>query len=238
MPDRIILIDKPYHWTSFDVVKKLRKPLLELRRLELPESERNQLKNYKVGHAGTLDPLATGLLVICTGKLTTKITEIQSQEKEYTGTITVGGTTESYDLEKPVENILPFSHLTEAAILAATDKFKGQILQTPPIHSAVKVDGKRAYEQARKGKEVELAAKSVTLYEFEITAISLPDIHFRIVCSKGTYIRSIAHDLGRELGTGAYLSSLRRTRIGGFLVKDALSPAAFLQNLSDFHTLS
>lgn len=238
MPDRIILIDKPYQWTSFDVVKKLRKPLLELRRLELPESERKQLKNYKVGHAGTLDPLATGLLVICTGKLTTKITEIQSQEKEYTGTITVGGTTESYDLEKPVENSRSFAHLTEADILAAVEKFKGQILQTPPVHSAVKVDGKRAYVQARKGKEVELAAKPVTIYEFDITTISLPDIHFRIVCSKGTYIRSIAHDLGRELGTGAYLSSLRRTRIGGFLVKEALSPVDFLKNLSDFHTLS
>lgn len=234
MPDRIILVDKPLHWTSFDVVKKLRKPLLEQRRLELPEHERKQLKNYKVGHAGTLDPLATGLLILCTGKLTSKITDIQSQEKEYTGTITLGAITESYDLEKPLTDHKPFAHLTEEQVKEAIKKFTGEILQFPPAHSAVKIGGKRAYEHARAGKEVEITAKKVTIYAFEIESFELPDIRFRIVCSKGTYIRSLAHDLGRELGTGAHLSSLRRTRIGSFLVSDALSPADFLLQLPNY----
>jgi tRNA pseudouridine55 synthase len=232
MPDRIILIDKPYRWTSFDVVKKLRKPLLEERRMELPEPERRQLKNYKVGHAGTLDPLATGLLVLCTGKFTSKITEIQSQEKEYTGTIVIGAVTESYDLEKPVIQEQPFEHISEADIAAAVSTFTGPIRQVPPAHSAVKIDGVRAYEHARKGVDIEIAAKEVTIYEFEITGITLPEIYFRIVCSKGTYIRSIAHDLGKELKTGGYLSALRRTRIGSFRVEDAFSPADFLHELS------
>ena len=232
MADQVILIDKPYQWTSFDVVNKLRKPLLELRRLDFPVHERKTIKNYKVGHAGTLDPLATGLLILCTGKLTTTISEIQSQEKEYTGTIVIGATTESYDLEKPIENHRSIEHVNEALILESIKKFTGEIEQRPPVHSAVKIDGKRAYELARKGLQVETAFKKVTIYWFEITGINLPEINFRIVCSKGTYMRSIAHDLGQELGTGAYLSALRRTRIGDFSVDAAVSPADFLSKMA------
>ncbi len=232
MADQIILIDKPYQWTSFDVVNKLRKPLLELRRLDFPEHERKTIKNYKVGHAGTLDPLATGLLILCTGKLTKTIGEIQLQEKEYTGTIVIGATTESYDLEKPAENHRSIEHVNEALILESIKKFTGEIEQRPPVHSAVKIEGVRAYELARKGLQVETTLKKVTVYLFEITGINLPEISFRIVCSKGTYIRSIAHDLGQELGTGAYLSALRRTRIGDFSVEAAVSPADFLSKIA------
>jgi tRNA pseudouridine55 synthase len=233
MPDQVLLVDKPYRWTSFDVVKKLRKPLTELRRKELPENDRAALKWYKVGHAGTLDPLATGLLIICTGKLTTQISSIQEKEKEYVAGVTLGGITESYDLEKPITNQKSFGHVKQEDVLIVLKKFTGEILQLPPIHSAVKVDGRRAYEHARKGEDPELKPRPITVYELELLGFEPPEIRLRIVCSKGTYIRSLAHDIGRELGTGAYLSSLRRTRIGEFLVKDARSPAEILSELSE-----
>jgi tRNA pseudouridine55 synthase len=231
--DRIILIDKPLRWTSFDVVKKLRKSLLEERRRELPVNERSQLKHFKVGHAGTLDPLATGLLILCTGKKTKDISTIQSAEKEYTGIITIGSTTESYDLEKSPENFLSFDHISEAEILSTAGYFTGEQQQTAPIHSAKKIDGQRAYDKARRGVEFELKAHTIHIYRFEIMQINLPEIHFRVVCSKGTYIRSLAHDFGQKLGTGAHLSALRRTRIGDFLVTDSMMPEEFLLQLVD-----
>jgi len=214
-------------------VKKLRKPLLEERRSELPQAERKQLKNFKVGHAGTLDPLATGLLILCTGKKTKDISEIQSAQKEYTGTITIGATTESYDLEKTPENFQPFEHITGELIRDTAIAFTGEQNQTAPNHSAKKIDGQRAYEKARRGVEFELKSHSIIISAFEITAIQLPEIQFSVVCSKGTYIRSLAHDFGKKLGNGAYLSALRRTRIGEYLVDDAMSVEQFLLQLSD-----
>lgn len=205
--DRVILIDKPLEWTSFDVVNKLRK----------------KLKIKKIGHAGTLDPLATGLLILCTGKMTKRIDEYQAQEKEYTGQLVIGQTTPSHDLETIVSEAKDIAHITNELITVAARKFTGTINQIPPIHSAVKIDGKRAYKLARKGKEPELKPRSVLVSEFEITSIELPIVRFRIVCSKGTYIRSIARDFGEELGVGAYLSKLCRTRIGQFQLKDALT---------------
>lgn len=205
--DRVILIDKPREWTSFDVVNKLRK----------------KLKIKKIGHAGTLDPLATGLLILCTGKMTKQIDEYQAQEKEYTGELVIGQTTASHDLETPVSEPKNIAAITNELILVSARKFTGVIDQIPPIHSAVKIEGKRSYKLARKGKEPELKPRTVTVSEFEITAIELPVIRFRIVCSKGTYIRSIARDFGEELGVGAYLSKLCRTRIGKFQLKDALT---------------
>ncbi len=205
--DRIILIDKPFEWTSFDVVNKLRR----------------KLKIKKIGHAGTLDPLATGLLILCTGKMTKRVDEYQAQEKEYTGNLVIGQTTPSHDLETPVSEPKDITALTHEVIRNVVKKFTGVIQQVPPIHSAIKVDGKRAYKLARKGKEPVLLPREVTVSEFEITAIDLPVVSFRIVCSKGTYIRSIARDVGEELGVGAYLSKLCRTRIGQFHLKDALT---------------
>lgn len=205
--DRVILIDKPLEWTSFDVVNKLRK----------------KLKIKKIGHAGTLDPLATGLLILCTGKMTKRIDEYQAQEKEYTGQLVIGQTTPSHDLETPVSEAKDIAHITDELITSAALKFTGMIDQIPPIHSAIKIDGKRAYKLARKGMEPELKPRSVLVSEFEITSIELPIVRFRIVCSKGTYIRSIARDFGEELGVGAYLSKLCRTRIGQFQLKDALT---------------
>lgn len=205
--DRIILVDKPLEWTSFDVVNKLRR----------------KLKIKKIGHAGTLDPLATGLLILCTGKMTKRIDEFQTQEKEYTGTLVIGQTTPSHDLETPVSEAKDITGISEEKIRTAAAKFIGVIQQVPPFHSAIKVDGKRAYKLARKGKEPELKSREVNVTEFEITSIELPTVNFRIVCSKGTYIRSIARDVGEELGVGAYLSRLCRTRIGEFKLKDALS---------------
>jgi tRNA pseudouridine55 synthase len=233
MPDRIILINKPYTWTSFDVVKKLKKPLLDEKRTELPEHEAAQIKKLKVGHAGTLDPLATGLLVICSGKLTKKISEIQDAEKEYTGTLTLGAETESYDLESEPNNFLAFEHLTEEQIRKEAAGFLGTHLQKPPIHSAKKVAGKRAYEKARKGDSFELKQNEITLSAFDITAIRLPEVDFRVVCSKGTYIRSLAHELGQRLGVGAYLSALCRTRIGDYRLENALSPLEFINQLAE-----
>lgn len=207
----VLLIDKPFRWTSFDVIGKIRK-LIRVR---------------KVGHAGTLDPLATGLLIICTGKFTKRINEFMAQEKEYTGTFTLGATTPTYDLESEPENFRPLDSITEEQVKAATRPFTGEIQQIPPAHSAIKVDGKRVYELARQGKEVKLEARKVTIKEFEITSIEIPVVHFRVVCSTGTYIRSLAFDFGNELGCGAYLSSLCRTRIGAFLLKDAMSIETF-----------
>lgn len=204
---KVLLVNKPLEWTSFDVVNKLR----------------YKLKIKKIGHAGTLDPLATGLLIICTGKMTKKINEFMGLEKEYTGTFTLGAVTPSYDRETAVTETRDVSHLTEEAIRNVTQHFIGKISQVPPLHSAIKVGGKRAYQIARKGSEMELAAREVEITAFEITGIRLPEVDFRVVCSKGTYIRSLARDGGETLGTGAHLSALCRTRIGQYLLKDALA---------------
>ncbi|MBD1397598.1 tRNA pseudouridine(55) synthase TruB [Pontibacter sp. JH31] len=203
----VLLLDKPLTWTSFDVVKKVR----------------NTLRVKKIGHAGTLDPLASGLLILCTGKFTKRIDEIQAQEKEYTGTITLGQTTPSYDLETPVSETRDTSHLTEEDIKTAANSFVGTIEQIPPIYSAVMVDGKRAYDLARKGKEAELKSRTITIKAFDITQIEGAVVSFKVICTKGTYIRSLAHDLGQKLGCGAHLSSLVRTRIGDYKLEDALT---------------
>lgn len=210
---KVLLIDKPLQWTSFDVVRKIR----------------NTIKIKKVGHAGTLDPLATGLLIVCTGKFTKKINEYMAQEKEYTGTITLGSTTPTFDLESEPENFKPFDHLTEEDIRSATGKFTGEIQQVPPIHSAIKKDGKRVYELARKGIDVVLEPRRITIKEFEITDIQLPLVAFKVVCSTGTYIRSLANDFGEALGCGGHLSALRRTRIGAFKVEDATGMENFIK---------
>ena len=202
---RVYLINKPYRWTSFDVVKKVR----------------NALKIKKVGHAGTLDPLATGLLILCAGKATKQINTFQAQEKEYTGTFVLGKTTESHDLEREVVEGADPSHLQQEDLLKAVNQLTGNISQIPPAHSAIKIDGKRAYASARKGKEVIIEPRMVEVRIFEITNIALPEVDFRIICSKGTYIRSIARDFGELLGVGAYLSRLVRTRIGDFELNNA-----------------
>ena len=203
----VLLLDKPLTWTSFDVVRKVK----------------GALRIRKIGHAGTLDPLATGLLILCTGKKTKEIDLIQAQEKEYAGTFRLGETTPSFDLETAVDLVRPYAHLTDEQIQFATGPLTGFIQQTPPIFSAVKVDGKRAYELARTGQEAEIKAKTVEIKTFEITRIALPEVDFRVVCSKGTYIRSLARDLGVALGCGAHLTRLVRTRIGEHRVEDAFS---------------
>jgi tRNA pseudouridine55 synthase len=210
---QILLIDKPLNWSSFQAVNKL-KYILK-RKYELP-------KKFKIGHAGTLDPLATGLLIVCTGKFTKKITEIQGQAKEYTGTFTVGATTPSYDLETEINETFPTEHITESLIRETTKQFVGEIDQKPPVFSAIKKDGIRLYEHARTGEEVEIAFRKTNIYEFEITRIALPEIDFRVVCSKGTYIRSLAFDYGKAMQSGGYLSVLRRTKIGDYSVNDAV----------------
>ena len=212
---KVIFIDKDLHWTSFDVVRKIR----------------NAIKIKKVGHAGTLDPLATGLLIVCTGKFTKKINEYMAAEKEYTGSFTLGATTPTYDKESTPENFRPFEHITVSDIEMAIQPFKGAISQMPPIYSAIKKDGVALYELARRGVDVELKARPVTISLFEITGIQLPEVHFKVVCSTGTYIRSLAHDVGAALGCGAYLSELRRTRIGDFSVADAVSVDQFMASL-------
>ena len=214
---RVLLIDKPLNWTSFQVVNKIRWLI----------KQQFGIKKIKVGHAGTLDPLATGLLIICTGKLTKKIETYQAQVKEYTGTITLGTTTPSYDLESEVDQTFDISGITEEDILDNTKHFIGEIQQQPPIFSALKKDGKRLYEYAREGEKVKIPKRIITISEFEITKIDMPNIEFRAVCSKGTYIRSLAHDFGKSLNNGAHLSALRRTKIGGFSVEDAVSVLAF-----------
>lgn len=203
----VLLINKPYRWTSFDVVGKIRNSLKPLK--------------LKVGHAGTLDPLATGLLIVCTGKMTKQIDSFQAQDKEYTGTFTLGATTPSFDLETAIENQSGTDHLSEETIKETCRKFMGDIEQFPPAHSAVKVDGERLYLKARRGEEVELKSRKVHIAEFEITRIALPEVDFRVVCSKGTYIRSLANDFGKALGCGAYLSKLCRTRSGDLLLDHA-----------------
>ena len=204
---RLLLIDKPFEWTSFDVVNKLR----------------YKLKMKKIGHAGTLDPLATGLLIVCTGRMTKRIEEFMGLEKEYTGKFVLGQSTPSHDLETEVTGVQDISGLTDEMIHEATRALTGNISQLPPMHSAIKVGGKRAYQFARKGHDIELKHRDVEVKEFEITNITLPEAAFRIVCSKGTYIRSIARDFGNALGVGAYLTELRRTRIGNFRIEDAIS---------------
>lgn len=203
----VILVDKPYKWTSFDAVNKIKIAL-----------------RAKIGHAGTLDPLATGLLICCTGAFTKKISEYQQLPKEYTGIFHLGAVTETYDLESEPQDAKPYEGLSDADIRAATAQFTGNIMQRPPAHSAIKRDGKRSYDLAREGIEVKLDARPVTITEFEITEIKLPEVHFRVNCSTGTYIRSLAHDFGKALGCGAYLQELRRTKIGPFDVADALTP--------------
>ena len=209
----IIGIDKPLGWTSFDAVKRLRSAI----------QRRLHVKKFKVGHAGTLDPLATGVLIICTGRATRRIEELQNGDKEYVATIRLGATTPSFDLETEIDREYPWEHITREKIEEVIPGFTGRIMQVPPVFSAVKVDGKRAYNLARKGKEVELKAKPLEIKEMELVKSDLPEVTLRIVCSKGTYIRAIARDLGEALGSGAHLTALRRTRVGGVKVEDCLS---------------
>lgn len=226
---RILLVDKPLRWTSFDAVHRIKRKLLDgiLKDNPDPAARRSLKKKLKVGHAGTLDPLATGLLILCTGPKTRRILEIQSQEKEYTGTMVLGAVTPTFDLESQPEDFRPLEGMTESIILSTVEQFTGVQLQLPPAHSAVKVDGRRAYELARKGEPVAIKPKEVHIKAFEITGIQLPEVHFRVVCSKGTYIRSLANDFGQAMGCGAYLSALRRTRIGNYQVEEAVSPSSF-----------
>lgn len=212
-----LLIDKPLGWSSFQAVNSIK---WSIRR-------KFELKKIKVGHAGTLDPLATGLLLICTGKSTKTINELQGQAKEYTGTITLGSTTPSYDLESEINETFPTAHITDALITETTAQFLGEIEQVPPIFSALKKDGKRLYEYAREGIEVEIKKRPITVHAFEITAIENNVVFFRVACSKGTYIRSLAHDFGMALNSGAHLSSLRRTKIGDYNVDNAITTEAF-----------
>ena len=221
---KVLLIDKPLKWSSFQAVNKL-KYILK-RKYDLP-------KKFKIGHAGTLDPLATGLLIICTGKFTKSINEIQAQAKEYTGTIVLGATTPSYDLETEVDGTFPTEHISEALIMETTKQFIGEIDQKPPIFSAIKKDGKRLYELARAGEEVEIQSRKTTIHEFEITRIQLPEVDFRVTCSKGTYIRSLAFDFGLALQSGGHLSALRRTKIGDYSVENGVTPDDFEKSLRD-----
>jgi len=214
---RVLLVDKPMQWTSFDVVQKIR----------------NLIRVKKVGHAGTLDPLASGLLIICTGKFTKKINEYMAREKEYTGEFTLGATTPTYDLESEPIQFKSTEFVTPDQIHTAAQKFTGEIMQVPPAHSAIKIGGKRVYELARQGKEVIIEPRKVFIKEFEITSIVMPVIHFRVVCTTGTYIRSLANDFGEALGCGAYLSSLCRTRIGEFLLKDATTIENFEKQIKE-----
>jgi tRNA pseudouridine55 synthase len=218
---QVLLIDKPLNWTSFQVVNKLRWHI----------RQKFELKKIKVGHAGTLDPLATGLLIICTGSFTKKIDEYQGQIKEYTGEITLGATTPSYDLETEVDETFPVDHITNELIYKTTEQFIGEINQIPPIFSAIKMEGVRLYNLAREGKTAEIKSRKITIETFEITNINLPKIQFRIVCSKGTYIRSLAYDFGKALNSGGHLSALRRTKIGNFKVDDAVEVTDFIANL-------
>lgn len=207
----VFLIDKPLDWTSFDVVNKIRWNIRKA----------YDLKKIKVGHAGTLDPKATGLLLVCTGKMTKSIDQLQAQEKTYTGTIKLGATTPTYDLESEEDQTFPTAHLTEELIHEATKQFIGEIEQFPPMHSAIKVDGKRLYELAREGQEIERKARKITIHDFKITKIDLPFVDFECNCSKGTYIRSLAYDFGKAVNSGGYLTALRRTKIGDFDVINA-----------------
>ncbi len=219
---QLILIDKPLEWTSFQVVNKIRWLI----------RKQFNIKKIKVGHAGTLDPLATGLLILCTGKFTRQIENYQAREKEYTGTFTLGATTPSYDLETEIDNTFDISEITENDINKASQQFIGEIQQRPPVFSALKKEGKRLYEFARAGEDVEIPSRTVHISAFEITRIDLPKVNFRIECSKGTYIRSLAHDFGKALNNGAHLSALRRTKIGEFSVENAISIEAFEEQIT------
>ena len=214
-----MLINKPLHWTSFDAVRKIR----------------NLVNVKKVGHAGTLDPLATGLLIICTGKFTKKLSEFMAREKEYTGSITLGAVTPTFDLESKPQNQKSYQSISAEDIRSATSRFIGELMQIPPAHSAIKKDGKRVYKLARSGQEVKLDPRKVFISEFEINPIELPKIYFKVVCSTGTYIRSLANDVGEVLGCGAYLSSLCRTRIGEFKIEDAMTIEEFEQKIQSIH---
>lgn len=217
---QILLIDKPLHWSSFQAVNKIKWAL----------KKNLGLKKIKVGHAGTLDPLATGLLIVCTGKATKQISELQGQVKEYTGTFHLGATTPSYDLETEINETFPTDHITSEILETAKHSFLGEIDQRPPVFSALKKDGKRLYEHARKGEEVEIPTRKVTIHEFELTRVALPEIDFRVICSKGTYIRSLAFDFGQAVGSGAHLTALRRTKIGDYSVDKAIEVEHFEQN--------
>lgn len=218
---QVLLIDKPLNWTSFQVVNKLRWNI----------KQKFKIKNIKVGHAGTLDPLATGLLIICTGKFTKKIDGYQGQIKEYTGEFTLGATTPSYDLETEIDETFPTDHISEDLIRETTKQFVGEIDQKPPIYSAIKKEGRRLYELARAGETTEIKARKVTISQFQITNINLPKVEFRVVCSKGTYIRSLAYDFGLALNSGGHLSALRRTKIGEFKVENGTTIDTFIANV-------
>ena len=220
---QVLIIDKPLNWTSFQVVNKIRWAI----------RKKFNLKKIKVGHAGTLDPLATGILVICTGKMTKKINQFQAESKEYTGTITLGATTPSFDLETEIDKQFPTDHITESLIQSTADSFKGTIQQKPPLYSAIKKDGVRLYELARKGEQTEIKSREVVIYEFDISKIEFPIVHFRIKCSKGTYIRSIANDFGVQLKSGGHLSSLRRTKSGEFNVDASKTLESFIKEFND-----
>ena len=221
---QILLIDKPLNWTSFQAVNKLKYALIN--KLGLP-------KKFKIGHAGTLDPLATGLLLVCTGKFTKRIAELQAQAKEYTGSFYIGATTPSYDLETEIDQTFSISHINEVLIQETVKQFLGEIDQKPPIYSAIKKDGVRLYEHARAGETVEIAFRKTTIHEFEITKIALPEIDFRVVCSKGTYIRSLAFDFGKAMNSGSHLIALRRTKIGDYNVINGIDVTEFEENLSN-----
>ena len=220
---QIILIDKPLHWTSFQAVNKMKYALIN--KAGLP-------KKFKIGHAGTLDPLASGLLLVCTGKFTKRISELQGQAKEYTGTFFIGATTPSYDLETEIDETFDTSHIDESLIHETVKQFLGEIDQKPPIFSAIKKEGIRLYEHARAGETIEIETRKTTIHEFEITRIALPEIDFRVVCSKGTYIRSLAYDFGKAMNSGSHLTVLRRTKIGNYDVKDAIDVTLFEQSLA------
>ncbi len=223
----VLLIDKPYTWSSFQAVNKLKHAIKNHASFII---DGNKI-NAKIGHAGTLDPLATGLLIVCTGKKTKTINELMGMEKEYTGTFFIGATTPCYDLEKAVDFTFPTEHITENDILNTAKSFVGAQQQVPPLFSAIQINGKRAYEYARAGEEMELKSREIEIKEFEITDAKLPNVSFRIVCSKGTYIRSLARDFGIALGSGAHLTKLCRTKIGNFNLKDAVSPEQFSELL-------
>lgn len=219
---QVLLIDKPLNWTSFQVVNKVRWLI----------RKQFNIKKIKVGHAGTLDPLASGLLIICTGKETKNINTYQAQEKEYTGTITLGATTPSYDLETEIDETYPLDHITEELLKKSTEKFTGEIQQKPPIFSAIKKDGKRLYDIARAGETTEIKARTITIHDFELTHINLPNVDFKVSCSKSTYIRSLAHDFGQAVNSGGHLSALRRSAIGNYRVENAMGIEAFEEMLT------
>lgn len=220
----ILLVDKPLTWTSFDVVNKIRYSIKPMK--------------VKVGHGGTLDPLATGLLIICTGKFTKKLEHFQAEEKEYTGTFTLGATRPTYDMESEIDQSFPYDHISAEDIIQTAQTFIGESEQTPPLHSAVKVEGERVYEKARRGEKVTLKKRKIHIFAFEITKIDLPEVSFRISCSKGTYIRSIAHDFGKALKTGAYLSSLKRVKSGNFALEDAWDLQDLIKAIKEYKNRS